>query len=106
VSLVTIPAVNGAIFSWPEWDLGRLSAIGTDDVVHLTGRTIPAIPAGGVGAEMASAAAATGSFTRCAATGTAFGLGETTFCKERLLPSGKNKGAAAIGTIQRAILEL
>jgi hypothetical protein len=55
---------------------------------------------------MASAAAATGSFTRCAATGTAFGLGETTFCIERLLPGGKDKGAAAIGTIQRAILEL
>jgi len=53
-----------------------------------------------------TAAATTGSFARCAAAGTSFGLGKPAFGIERLLPSGKDKGAAAIGAIQRAILEL
>jgi hypothetical protein len=53
-----------------------------------------------------ASAAAPGSLAGSPAAGTALGLGETTLCIERLLPGGEYKGVAAIGTIQRAILEL
>jgi hypothetical protein len=109
--LITVLAIDRAIISGLERDLRRLATICTDDVVHLTGRTISISPS--PSAATAIVTAVTGlpptlppglpcRTTRRAA----LGLRKTTFLIECLFTGSKDKRTTAVGAVQCAILEI
>jgi hypothetical protein len=104
---VTVSAIDGAILAGFEGNLGLLTTIGADGIVHLAGAALAAIPRLGETSIRAGAASTGTTSLPCRSTVRAtLGLGKAALLIERLLTRGEDERAAAVGTVQYTILKL
>jgi hypothetical protein len=105
--LITILAIYGTVPSGLKGDLGWLATVIADDIVHPARLTLSTAPIGTTSGAMGSLTR-TGAcgFARCTAGGATLRLGKAALLVERLLPRGEDECAAAVGAVQRTILEI